>query len=82
MQIEIFDVGHGHCTVITAPNGRRMMLDCGQRWDDRSFWTPSLHYFNQTIDLLALLNLDEDHVRDFDSVMRNCTATSRLERSC
>jgi beta-lactamase superfamily II metal-dependent hydrolase len=73
MQIEIFNVGHGHCTVITAPNGRRMMLDCGQRWDDRSFWTPSLHYFNQTIDLLALLNLDEDHVRDFDSVMRNCT---------
>jgi hypothetical protein len=45
MQIEIFDVGHGHCTVITAPNGRRMMLDCGQRWDDRTFWTPSLHYF-------------------------------------
>src|SRR5580704_18150106 len=28
-----------------------------------------------TIDksMLALLNLDEDHVRDFDSVMRNCT---------
>ena len=49
MQIEIFDVGHGHCTVITAPNGRRMMLDCGQRWGDRAFWTPSLHYFNQTI---------------------------------
>src|ERR1700674_4392007 len=73
MRIEIFDVGHGHCTVLTAPNGRRMMLDCGQRWDDRTFWTPSLRYFNQTIDLLALLNLDEDHVRDFDSVMRNCT---------
>jgi len=49
------------------------MLDCSQRWDDRTFWTPSLRYFNQTIDLLALLNLDEDHVRDFDSVMRNCT---------
>src|SRR5216684_5208113 len=73
MQIEIFDVGHGHCTVLTAPNGRRMMLDCGQRWDDQTFWTPSLHYFSQTIDLLALLNLDEDHVSDFESVMRNCT---------
>jgi beta-lactamase superfamily II metal-dependent hydrolase len=73
MRIEIFDVGHGHCTVLTAPNGRRMMLDCGQRWDDQTFWTPSLHYFNQTIDLLALLNLDEDHVSDFESVTRNCT---------
>ena len=49
------------------------MLDCGQRWDDRTFWTPSLHYFRQTIDLLALLNLDEDHVSDFECEMRNCT---------
>lgn len=73
MRIEIFDVGHGHCTVLTAPNGRRMMLDCGQRWDDQTFWTPSLHYFNQTIDLLALLNLDEDHISDFEAVTRNCT---------
>lgn len=78
MRIEIFDVGHGHCTVITAPNGRRLMLDCGQRWGEQSFWTPSLHYFNQTIDLLALLNLDEDHVSDFEAVMWNCTVPSIL----
>ena len=38
MRIEIFDVGHGHCTVLTAPNGRRMMLDCGQRRDARTFF--------------------------------------------
>jgi beta-lactamase superfamily II metal-dependent hydrolase len=73
MQIEIFDVGHGHCTMLTAPNGRRMMLDCGQRWGDETFWTPSLHYFGQTVDALALLNLDEDHVRDFEGMTRSCT---------
>ena len=47
-------------------------MDCGQRWGDQTFWTPSLHYFNQTIDVLALLNLDEDHVSDFEGVTRNC----------
>jgi len=73
MQIEIFEVGHGQCTMITAPNGRRMMLDCGDRWDDDRFWTPSLHFFRQTIDLLGLMNLDEDHLRDFKNVMRDCT---------
>ena len=37
MRIEIFNVGHGQCAVLTAPNGRRMMLDCGDRWDDDRF---------------------------------------------
>src|SRR5262245_13508133 len=72
MRVEIFDVGHGHCAVITAPNGRRMMLDCGGRWGDDRFWTPSLHYFGQTIDLLGLLNLDEDHLSDFRGMMEDC----------
>lgn len=73
MRIEIFDVGHGQCAVVTAPNGRRMMLDCGDRWSEQSFWTPSLHHFQQTIDLLALMNLDEDHISDFDGMTKDCT---------
>ncbi len=31
MRIDIFNVGYGQCAAITAPNGRRMMLDCGDR---------------------------------------------------
>jgi beta-lactamase superfamily II metal-dependent hydrolase len=73
MRVEIFDVGHGHCTVITSPNGRRLMLDCGNRWGEERFWTPSLHYFRQSIDLLALLNLDEDHIADFQGMTADCT---------
>ena len=38
MRIEIFDVGHGHCIVLTAPNGRCMILNCGQRWDAWTFF--------------------------------------------
>jgi hypothetical protein len=26
MRIDIFNVGHGQCVTLTAPNGRRMML--------------------------------------------------------
>jgi hypothetical protein len=73
MRIEIFDVGHGHCAVVTSPNGRRLMIDCGKRWRDDRFWTPSLHFFRQRIDLLALMNLDEDHLADFGGVIRDCT---------
>jgi beta-lactamase superfamily II metal-dependent hydrolase len=73
MRIEIFNVGHGQRAVLTASNGRRMMLDCGDRWGDDRFWTPSLHFFRETIDLLGLMNLDEDHLRDFKNVMQDCT---------
>src|SRR5262245_56370324 len=61
------------CVVLTAPNGRRMMLDCGDRWGDGRFWTRSLHFFRETIDLLGLMNLDEDHLSDFKNVMQDCT---------
>ena len=73
MRIEIFNVGHGQCAVLTSPNGRRMMLDSGDRWGDDRFWTPSLHFFRETIDLLGLMNLDEDHLSDFGNVIHDCT---------
>src|SRR5438105_6504216 len=72
MRIDLFNVGHGQCVTLTAPNGRRMMLDCGDRWGDDRFWTPSLHFFRETIDLLGLMNLDEDHLSDFKNVMQDC----------
>jgi len=80
MRVEIFDVGHGQCAVITAPNGRRMMIDCGDRWGEEAFWTPSLHYFGQTVDLLALTNLDEDHLSDFKGMPKiaTCPGSSQI----
>jgi len=73
MRIEIFDVGHGQCVVITSPIGERIMLDCGTRWRSGRFWTPSLHYFRQHISVLGLLNLDEDHLSDFGRLMERCS---------
>lgn len=66
MVIDIFDVGHGGCTLITCPNGTRLMLDCGLRLEPR--WSPSAFLRGQSIDLLIFTNLDEDHVQDLPHV--------------
>jgi beta-lactamase superfamily II metal-dependent hydrolase len=71
MRVEIFDVGHGQCAVITSPNGRRLMIDCGVRFQHDRFWSPSLHFRGEYFDVLALSNLDEDHVSDFDFMLKN-----------
>lgn len=70
MKIEIHDVDHGGCAVITGPAGHRLMLDCGL-CSDRP-WYPSVTYHGQRIDTLMLMNLDEDHCEDLPYLWRNC----------
>ncbi|MEF2557394.1 hypothetical protein VQ044_14090 [Aurantimonas sp. C2-5-R2] len=70
MRIDIHDVDHGGCTVITGPAGHRLMLDCGL-CSDRP-WYPSLAYKHQRIDTLMLMNLDEDHCEDLPYLWRDC----------
>ena len=69
MKIDIFDVGHGNCSLITCPNGARIMVDCGYRTDPG--WFPSVTFANQFIDLLVITNLDEDHVADLPSLLND-----------
>lgn len=66
MKIDIFDVGHGGCSVITCPNGARIMVDCGLRFEPA--WFPSITFKGQRMDLLVLSNLDKDHVEDLPYV--------------
>ncbi len=68
MKIEIHDVDHGACVVVTGPRGHRLMLDCGQS-GTREWW-PSIHYYGETIHTLLLMNLDEDHVEDLENLWR------------
>lgn len=70
MRIDIHDVDHGGCAVITGPKGHRLMLDCGLN-SDRS-WFPSIAYHGERIDTLMLLNLDEDHCEDLSYVWKHC----------
>lgn len=69
MKIDIFDVGHGGCSVITCPNGARIMVDCGFRLDPG--WFPSIMFQGEFMDLLVLSNLDEDHVKDLRHVRQD-----------
>jgi beta-lactamase superfamily II metal-dependent hydrolase len=69
MRIDIHNVGHGHCSVITCPNGAKIMLDCGYQADPG--WFPSITYGGQRVALLAFTNLDEDHVEDLPYVWKD-----------
>ncbi len=70
MIIDVHDVGHGGCAVVTCPNMQRAMIDCGFRRDP--YWFPSVQYFGQRIDVLFFGNLDEDHLDDLPYVWKNC----------
>lgn len=67
MRVEIFDVKHGACAMITGTNGARMMIDCGYREGDDG-WYPSMQFAGERIEALVIQNLDEDHVDDLPYV--------------
>lgn len=63
MQLEIFDVEHGACALLTCDDGSRMMIDCGH--NATSGWYPGDALRNRgvsSIEMLAITNYDEDHV--------------------
>lgn len=70
MRVQIHDVDHGGCVVISGPEGHRLMLDCGLNL--KRSWFPSVAYQGERIDTLMLMNLDEDHCEDLDSLWEHC----------
>ncbi len=70
MKIEIFDVEHGQCSLITAPNGKRLMIDAGHN-TTRS-WYPSTQFYGLDIEEFVLSNYDEDHASDFRDLKNFC----------
>src|SRR5690348_13653711 len=69
MIVDVHDVGHGGCIVVTCPNGQRIMIDCGYRLGPG--WIPSITYRSNRIALLVFGNLDEDHLDDLPYVWRD-----------
>jgi glyoxylase-like metal-dependent hydrolase (beta-lactamase superfamily II) len=62
MQLQIFDVEHGACALLTADNSARFMIDCGH--NATSGWKPGGYLLGSkisTIEMLAITNYDEDH---------------------
>ncbi len=63
MQLEIFDVEHGACALLTTDVGTRMLIDCGH--NATTGWTPRKLLQQrgvQVLEMLAVTNYDEDHV--------------------
>lgn len=63
MQLQIFDVEHGACSLLTADDNNRLMVDCGH--NASAGWKPGTYLRQQgisSLDMLAITNYDEDHV--------------------
>jgi len=70
MEIEIFDVEHGACSLVTADNGRRILVDCGH--NSSTNWRPSQFLPArgiQYVDRLIVSNYDRDHVSDLPDLL-------------
>jgi beta-lactamase superfamily II metal-dependent hydrolase len=70
MRLEIFDVGHGACALLTGDDGTHMMIDCGHRAYPR--WMPGDLLWQRgvsTLDLLYITNYDEDHVSGIENLL-------------
>ncbi len=70
MKLEIFDVEHGQCALLTSDIGETLLLDCGH--NSSTEWRPSTHLRNagvQTLDWFVVTNYDEDHVSDLPNLM-------------
>jgi beta-lactamase superfamily II metal-dependent hydrolase len=72
MILDIYDVEHGACALITASNGRRVMIDSGH--NATTGWRPGTFLRNAGItglDRLYVTNYDEDHVSGLPDLLSN-----------
>lgn len=67
--LEIFDVEHGQCSLLSSDAGAHMLIDCGH--NGTSGWRPSGMLRARGIDRLdelVITNCDEDHASDLPNV--------------
>jgi beta-lactamase superfamily II metal-dependent hydrolase len=77
MFLEIFDVEHGACALITTSNGKRILIDAGHNAD--SGWKPGTFLRSAGITHLAKLilsNYDEDHVSGYPNLIGSVSVGS------
>jgi len=72
--LDIFDVEHGQCVLLTDNNGRRMMIDCGH--SSVTGWCPG-NYLRALrvnyLDMLVVTNYDQDHISGFPNLLSQVT---------
>ena len=81
MILEIFDVQHGACALVTTSNGKRILIDCGD--NSTTGWEPGLALRRRgitAIERLIVTNYDEDHVSGYQNLLKNVVVES-LQRN-
>ena len=72
MLIEILKVDHGFCAIVTADNGRHILLDCGHSALTGLRPSTILRARGiQVLDALIVSHADEDHLSDLPQLMRS-----------
>ncbi|TAJ36859.1 MAG: hypothetical protein EPO55_20250 [Reyranella sp.] len=72
MKVQIFDVEHGGCALVTADTGARMLIDCGHNASTGFRPSTYLPRIGVTyLDELVITNYDEDHVSDLPNLIRS-----------
>jgi beta-lactamase superfamily II metal-dependent hydrolase len=72
MIVEIFDVEHGACALVTTSNNRRVLIDAGH--NATTGWRPGTGLRRRGItfiDRLYVTNFDEDHVSGYPNLIDN-----------
>jgi beta-lactamase superfamily II metal-dependent hydrolase len=72
MIVEIFDVEHGACALVTTSNGKRVMIDAGH--NATTGWRPGDALRRAGVGFLERLyvtNFDEDHVSGYPNLANN-----------
>lgn len=72
--LEVFNVEHGQCVLLTDNDGRRMMIDCGH--SGVSGWYPGNHLKAlrvKHLEMLAVTNYDQDHISGFPNLASQVT---------
>jgi beta-lactamase superfamily II metal-dependent hydrolase len=70
--LDIFDVEHGACALITTSGGKHIMVDCGD--NTSTGWEPGTALVRRgitSLERLIVTNYDEDHVSGFANLYRN-----------
>ena len=67
MILNVFDVEHGACALVTTNNGRRILIDCGH--NATTNWRAGT--FLVSAGIPRLTNYDEDHVSGYPDLFAN-----------
>lgn len=83
--LQIFNVEHGACALLTMPqagNCHRILIDCGHNASTQWYPGPHLRQLGVTeLQLLVVTNYDEDHVSGFRNLIEQGINVHRILRN-